>query len=473
MTLRARVALGVALPLLLALTVFSLAQREHERLLLEAQARHIAAQLGNVLAGSLRHAMLMHDRQMLDVLVAQLDALDELDRLLLVDSQGTVQVDTAAAPGPTRVDNPGCAECHAYPPESRPRTVILRQGPAATLRVATPIENEPACAGCHPPGQVHLGILLADVPLWLWQEQLAEKLQMDLALSAAGTLALTLGVYALIHRLLVRRMEQARPPLAALAAGDLSARLPRTGAGDELDQIFGAVNRMADGLAKALEAERARQADRQRAVTLERERIARELHDGLSQLLGYVNTKAIAVRMLLQGGRQDQAALQLRQLEEAAREVSGDVRQAILDLKAASHGERDLEETLRRLADDSARRTGLPVKLDSRGLEGYRLPAEAEVNLIRIVQEALTNSWRHARASRVDIRARRENGSLVVQIRDNGRGFAVGGDSHRRRRHYGLAMMRERAGEIGAELEIHSAPGDGTTVRVHWKAAEG
>lgn len=272
MSLRARVALGVALPLLLALGVFSFAQNEHERLLLEAQARHTATQLGNVLAGSLRHAMLIHDRAMLGNLVRQLDGLDALDRLLLVDSQGIVQIDTGGAPaqvgGP--VDNPGCAECHAYPAESRPRTVILRQGGAGTLRVATPIENEPACAGCHPASQSHLGILLADVPLWLWQEHLTEKLEMDLALSSAGTLALTLGVYALIHRLLVRRMERARRPLTALAGGDLSARLPRTGPDDELDQIFGAVNAMADGLARALEVQQARQTDRQRAIGRER-----------------------------------------------------------------------------------------------------------------------------------------------------------------------------------------------------------
>ncbi len=474
MSLRGRVALGVALPLLLALGLFSLAQNEHERLLLEAQARHTATQLGNVLAGSLRYAMLIHDQEMLGVLVRQLNAQDALDRLLLVDSQGIIQIDTAgAAQGAIRVDNPGCAECHAYPAESRPRTVILRQGTAGTLRVATPIENEPACDGCHSPTQAHLGILLADVPLWIWQQQLAEKLRMDLALSGAGTLALTLGVYALVHRLLVRRMERARAPLTALAAGDLSARLPRTGPNDELDQIFRAVNAMADGLAQALEKQQARHNDRQRAIGRERERIARELHDGLSQLLGYVNTKAMAVRLLLQSGQAEQAARHLEQLEEAARGVSLDVRQAILDLKAASHGEGDLKAILRRLVDDSARLTGLPVQLEAEGLEGLHLPSEAEVHLIRIIQEALTNAWRHAQATRVEIRAQRENGSLVLQVRDNGRGFPEAGVVPFRPNHYGLAMMRERAEEIGAELEIHSLPGDGTTVCVRWKAPEG
>lgn len=474
MSLRGRVALGVALPLMLALGLFALAQNEHERLLLEAQARHTATQLGNVLAGSLRPAMLIHDQEMLGILVRQLDAQDALDRLLLVDSQGIIQIDTSGAvtEGAGRVDDPGCAECHAYPAESRPRTVILRQGTAGTLRVATPIENEPACAGCHSPTQIHLGILLADVPLWIWQQQLAEKLRMDLALSGAGTLVLTLGVYALIHRLLVRRMERARAPLTALAAGDLGARLPRSGLNDEIDEIFRAVNTMADGLAQALEKQQARHHDRQRAIGHERERIARELHDGLSQLLGYVNTKAMAVRLLLQSGQAEQASLHLEQLEEAARGVSLDVRQAILDLKAASHGEGDLAAILRSLVDDSARLTGLPVELEADGLGGFHLPSEAEIHLIRIVQEALTNAWRHAQATRVEVRAQRENGSLVLQVHDNGRGFPKAGVAPLRPHHYGLAMMRERAEEIGADLEIHSSPGGGTTVEVRWKAPE-
>lgn len=472
-SLRARLALGVALPLLLALASFSFVQYERQRSLLETQARHTAAQLGEVLLGSLRHAMLVNDRMLLDTLVRDVGQMDALDRVLLLDRQGIVRFDSAETKvgSAERKENPGCQECHAFPAETRPRAIYRNDG-TGMLRVATPIENDPACFGCHPADQRHLGMLLADVPLLVWQERLKEELEADLVLSAAGTLAVTLGVYALVHRLLVRRLERARAPLALLAKGDLSARLPTEGSQDELDRLAGAVNSMADGLARHLEEDQARREERQRAIVHERERIARDLHDGLSQLLGYVNTKAMAVRLLLQGGRPEAAAGHLSQLEEAARELSVDVRQSILGLKLASRNERELLPALETLVDQTARLSGLPIRLHAPGLEGLSLASDTEIHLLRIIQEALTNARRHARATQVDVRAEPENGSLRIEIQDDGRGFSRSGSLAGPLRHYGLEMMRERAGEIGADLDIESLSGRGTIVRIRCPVPE-
>src|SRR4030067_2220582 len=109
-SLRARLALGVALPLLLTLAAISLVQYERQRSLLETQARHTATQLGEVILGSLRHAMLVNDRTLLDTLVKDVGQMDALDRVLLLDHQGIVQFDSAAnqvgAAG--RTGDPGC-----------------------------------------------------------------------------------------------------------------------------------------------------------------------------------------------------------------------------------------------------------------------------------------------------------------------------------------------------------------------------
>jgi signal transduction histidine kinase len=465
------VALGVALPLLLALTSFSIAQYQRERRLLEDQARHTAAQLGEALAGSLRHAMLVNDRLLLEELVRDVGAMDTLERVILLDRRGVVRVDSTDTGVGTaeRTEDPGCRECHAYPPETRPRA-IYRQDGSGILRVATPVENEPACYGCHASSLTHLGILLADVPLFVWQQHLVEDLGWDLGLSVAGTLAITAGVYILVHRLLVRRLERVRVPLAALAAGDLAARLPSQGSDDELDQIAQAVNAMADGLARHLAEEKELQAERHRAVAEERERIARELHDGLGQVLGYVNTKAMAVRLLLQGGHAEGAARHLEQLEEAARQVSGDVRQAIQGLRLTSHEEGGFASGLRTLVDQSSRLSGLPIRFAADGLEGLRLPTDVELHLLRIVQEALTNIRRHADATAAEVRAERQDGFLRLRVRDDGQGFPDADGP--RPSHYGLAMMAERAAEIGADLDVQSAPGAGTSVFIRWKVPE-
>ncbi|HSB91083.1 MAG TPA: ATP-binding protein, partial [Anaerolineales bacterium] len=471
-SLRGRVALGVALPLLVALASFSLAQYLRQRNILEAQARHTAAQLGEVVLGSLRYAMLVNDQKLLATVVHDVGQMDALDQVLIIDLDGIVRFDsTGTQVGDTeRTQKPGCQECHAYPPAERPRAVY-RTDSAGILRVASPIQNEPACFGCHPSSQEHLGVLLADVPLLVWQERLLSELGSDLALSAAGTLVVTLGVYALVHRVLVRRLEQARAPLMALAAGDLSARLPADRSGDELDQLAGAVNSMADGLGRSLKEEQERQQERQRAIAHERERIARELHDGLSQLLGYVNTKAMAVRLLLRNGRQETAAEHLGQLEEAARELSIDVRESILGLRLASRGEGEFQTALESLVDHTARLSGFPIELHAPPLDGIHLSSETEIHLLRIVQEALTNVRRHARASRAEVRVAQEGGSLQIDIEDNGRGFtpraAPGGAPH-----YGLEMMRERAAEIGADVSIDSSSGEGTRVHIRWNLPE-
>ncbi len=472
-SLRGRVALGVALPLLLALASFSLAQYLRQRNLLESQARHTAAQLGEVVLGSLRHAMLTNDRTLMDTVIRDVGQMDALDRVLVIDLQKVVRFDSTGTEVGTfeRTAEPGCQECHAYPPEQRPRA-IYRSDQPGMLRVATPILNEPACYGCHPAAQVHLGVLLADVPLLVWQERLLGELEADLALSAVGTLAVTLGAYALVHRLLVRRLERARAPLVALAHGDLSARLPADGSQDELDQLTGAVNSMADGLARNLRQEKDRQEERERAISHERDRIARELHDGLSQLLGYVNTKAMAVRLLWRGGQGEAASQQLGQLEEAARELSIEVRQSILGLKLASRGEGEFLSALETLVEQTSRLSGFPIRLRAPGLGGLSLSSETEIHLLRIVQEALTNVRRHAQATRADVHVVQENGSLRLEIEDDGQGFssseaAPGGEAH-----YGLQMMRERAKEIGADLSIDSRRGGGTRVQLRWTVPE-
>jgi signal transduction histidine kinase len=456
----------------LALAAISLVQYERQRSLLETQARHTAAQLGEVLLGSLRHAMLVNDRTLLDTLVRDVGQMDALDRVLLLDRQGVVRFDSAETQvgSAERTENPGCQECHAYPAATRPRAIYRNDG-TGMLRVATPIENDPACFSCHLADQRHLGILLADVPLLVWQERLVEELESDLALSAAGTLAVTLGVYALVHRLLVRRLERARTPLSLLAKGDLSARLPIEGSQDELDRLAGAVNSMADGLARHLEEEQARREERQRAIVHERERIARDLHDGLAQILGYVNTKAQAVRLLLARGQPEGAQVQLQQLEQAAGEVLADIRQAILGLRLSARPDLDFAAKLRSFAEQFRLQSGVDVHLDlPTDTLRLHLASATEIELLRIVQEALANIRKHSDARSAWLRLESAETGLVLTIADDGSGFdplqATADD------HFGLLSMRERAAAIGAELDVASGPGRGTRVTVHLAAPE-
>lgn len=199
------------------------------------------------------------------------------------------------------------------------------------------------------------------------------------------------------------------------------------------------------------------------AIAQERTRIAHEMHDGLAQVLGYVNTKVQAAESYMKREKTEEAGAQLRELATAARQAYSDVRESIVGLRTLPGERQTLEGALRefvaRWEEMSKVSASLLIEV------GLPLRASHELQLIRIVQESLTNIRKHARASHVNIEIRRTGNALVATIADDGVGF----DSVDRGRtefpRFGLSTMSERATSIGGTLTIDSRPGAGTTVR--------
>ena len=475
--LRARVALGIGLPVLLALALLSLVHYWRERHLLEEQARLTAAQFGQVIKGSLWHSMLINDANMVAASLRHIRERETIERAQIVNLEGQVLADSASGEAGQiqHVVEPGCMECHRRAPAARPTAVVLSTA-TGTLRVAVPLDNEPECSVCHTASEVHLGILLVDVPLRILWPHVLQNLQIDLAISAAITLLMTTALYWLVHRLVVRRVETFRRPLAAYAQGSFGARLPISASPDEIGELALAFNRMADELEHHARVEQEQSAVRQRAIVEERERIARELHDGLAQVLGYVNTKATAVRFLLKKQQTEAAEKQLVQLEEAARGLFVDVREAILGLKMTSTSDLRLPALLDEYVRHFSLLCDLPVEVEiAPGLAQLCLSTETELQLLRIVQEALSNVRKHASASTAWVCLHNGGPQLELTVRDDGQGFdpasaqlaGAGG-----RPHFGLGTMRERAEAIGAEFNLWSQPGAGTQISVRLKTKE-
>ncbi|HEX7154223.1 MAG TPA: GAF domain-containing sensor histidine kinase [Thermoanaerobaculia bacterium] len=199
------------------------------------------------------------------------------------------------------------------------------------------------------------------------------------------------------------------------------------------------------------------------ATARERLRIAHEMHDGLAQVLGYVNTKVQAANAYLVRGKTDEASVQLRELAVSARQAYGDVREAIVGLRTLPGSDRTLAEVLDEFLEHWKSQSGVSTQLSID--PELRLQTSVELQVVRIIQEALTNVRKHARATNVRVDVTRQHGQLVVQIVDNGLGFNTAlttrGDFPR----FGLTTMRERAESIRGTLDITSAPGAGTTVR--------
>ncbi len=205
-----------------------------------------------------------------------------------------------------------------------------------------------------------------------------------------------------------------------------------------------------------------------RAVLGERSRIAREIHDTLAQGYVGISVQLEVLAELLRQRKLDAAAGQLDQTRAYVREGLADARQSIWALRTQDAGEATLPVKLRQMAEGAAG-DGLVSRTSVFG--AYRaLPAETEREMLRVAQEAIHNVKRHAAAS--ELRALLEYGqeTIVLEITDNGRGGAL--ESEQPAGHFGITGMRERAAAIGGTLEVESAPGKGTTVRLRARSPE-
>ena len=227
-----------------------------------------------------------------------------------------------------------------------------------------------------------------------------------------------------------------------------------------------------EGVALAIENARLHGRVLDGAVLEERIRIARELHDGLAQVLGYINAQTLAVKRLLATGRDDEARNQLDAMEGAARNVYGDVREAILGLRV-SLPRQGLVPALRQYLDEYQPMAGVRPSLDAdERVEALELQPAVEIQLLRIVQEALANVRKHANAGQATVRLALEGGQLTIEVVDDGQGFDPRLEGPTGWPRFGLQTMRERAQAVGGHFEVESERGAGTRVTVRLPVAQ-
>ncbi len=211
----------------------------------------------------------------------------------------------------------------------------------------------------------------------------------------------------------------------------------------------------------AVAIENTRLAERSRELTVveERNRLARELHDSITQSLFSLGLTAEAAAMLVDTDPA-RAKEQMETVRDLARSVLEEMRSLIFELRPAELEADGLPATLRKHVEVLRRVHGreieLAVDLDR------RLDTEVEREVFRVTQEALANALKHAQARRLAVRLACPDGRLSLTVEDDGSGFDL--SSPQAGRHLGLVAMRERAEALGAALTIDSAPGRGTSV---------
>ena len=256
----------------------------------------------------------------------------------------------------------------------------------------------------------------------------------------------------LASRRLVRRVRRLERATLAVADGDYTVTLPVSGR-DEVGQLEANFTTMTRQLGSALAAERQRATGDARAA--ERARIAREIHDAISQHL-------FALRMIAAGMRRaDPGNQQARTIERISEEALRDMQALLTELRPASRDGAGLAPALQEICAAYHHRLGITVDAS---LDEVTVPAPVEHALLRITQEACTNAVRHGNARRLTVSMTRQDGHVELAVRDTGTGF----DPAAPHVGSGLAHIRDRVAELGGTVDIDSAPGCGAalTVRV-------
>ncbi|MBF8264469.1 MAG: GAF sensor signal transduction histidine kinase [Dehalococcoidia bacterium] len=209
------------------------------------------------------------------------------------------------------------------------------------------------------------------------------------------------------------------------------------------------------------------------ATHQERERLAREMHDGLGQVLGYLQLRARGVEDMLAEGKITEAQKEMQEMRKVVREAYEDVRQGILALRSKAAPEAGLVSILEDYFEGFRQQTGIPLKVEVKDVRATHLPSDAAVQIVRVIQEALANVRKHARAKKAKVSFQLQGQDAVITIEDDGAGFdpsRITGDD---RQHFGIQTMKERCRSVGAQFNIDSRFSKGTTVMIRMQLKGG
>jgi len=291
-------------------------------------------------------------------------------------------------------------------------------------------------------------------------------------LRAAGiTILLTAGVgviYGYWQSIRLKsRLEALEEAMLMLEKGHLSRPIPRLGE-DEIGRLAERLSTIAakweDQITtlQRLSTHNAELAEKARvtAIVEERQRLARELHDAVSQQLFAISMTATALGRTLEKDI-EKAKRQVSLIENMASVAQSEMRALLLHLRPVHLEGKPFAVALRELLQELSRK--MPVAIQWEMDEDIRLAKGVEDQLFRVAQEAISNTLRHSRADRLEMKLLRRGNGVRLTIRDNGVGFDL---DERKQSSYGLMTMTERVNEIGGYLNIVTAPGKGTRIEI-------
>lgn len=339
--------------------------------------------------------------------------------------------------------------------------VVWAAAPVVLNQPAQGAKNAPSpgpSPGAPPAGKVY-GMLYLEVPAaapGIGGFTISPGLIRTGAVILVLALPVGLAFGLLSTRRLTRRLQRLAALTLEVADGGFERRVHVTGH-DEVSQLEENFNRMAGQLQASLDARR--QLAEANARHEERSRIARELHDSISQELFSLSVLAGGLRRALPPG--SPVLTEVETMERTAGDTMREMQSLLLALRPVALAEVGLASAIESICHAYTERMGVRVLAD---LDPVILPPAIEHAVLRVTQEALANAVRHADADLITVRLRPDGGQVLLEVADDGRGFEAA-TRETGTAGLGLRAMRDRVAEHGGQLTIDSAPGTGTRVR--------
>jgi signal transduction histidine kinase len=459
-------ALASAVGILFSSSLVLTLQRQH----FVDDALKLTTRQSRLVNASLEQAMLRNDQVMLDQIVQAAVDQQSIEHIRILDNKGIVHTSSMPTDIGKRLDytNPTCLFCHTDGERpSNQSTIFTSLGNHETLVNVHVIYNMPQCQSCHDVSDRVLGLTVIEMPMTDLNKQL-ELGFWRILIAAIFTLVLMVPLFIMaMQRLIFKPIQELTRGMTEIRSGNLDYELGVNNH-DELGTLTDAFNVMRNQL-KATRAENDTLYKNMHtlAVLKERDRLAGELHDNLAQMLGFINIKAALTDDFLVRNQIDAARNHLLELKNTAKEAYTDVRESIFYLRHANSSGDDLISDLNTFLTEYRTKFGIDARLFVEDECLAEFPSEVQVQVNRIIQEALTNVRKHSGAKQAWVRFERVNHHVRIGIEDDGKGFDPSHLEQSRSKHFGLQIMRERAESVGGELVIDSQLGSGTRVALH------
>ncbi len=467
--LRFKVIAGLVVTLTITMTfLFYIQYHRHKEKMINALREHTSPNLTEVIKTILRDAMMSRNSGQTKNLFATITQLQDVKNIFLMNKVGEIIVSSNGENIGMKpdIEHPTCQICHGGKTEILNKTVIFTSDEGERIfRNVNLILNKEECHACHNPNEKINGVLVTDFSLAPIGDQLGREFKENIFFLVLFILISILVVSFTMNRLVVSKVEKFVEAARRLSQGDLTQRIIFK-ADDELKRLAESFNQMAGELKKKMKQEKQYISGIIDAQEGERRRISRELHDELGQALTAIKYNLEIIERDLPENFSE-GKERLKEVETLSAQILGQLRTLSHDLRPPMLDDLGLLPTLRWYIENYGKRWKIKTHYEAISFPEKMNP-DLETALYRVIQEALTNIAKHARADDVHIHLSCTDLAVMVTITDNGIGF----DPQEvpaleaQKRGFGIMGMQERVSSFGGQIDILSRPGAGTQIAI-------